>query len=246
MKTLKETVVRYDTAKLAVSLGFEYTIGVFKGKSYYNQEGELNGDVTYELKNKESKSIPAPTQSLLQKWLRDEHNINIFVYFHFNAKKFIGHAYSMLLDGKGYLEQQRLKKIVKYETYEEALEVALIDGLYLINNKILPCSCCGGEPYLQKTEGCDFVITCQCCGLEMFDDMTWNVEDYDAASNVITKWNNRINIMDAKEVLLETKNKYNIGKAWSLTEHVILEAMEEYAKKYFKRNKKSIMKYISI
>ncbi len=47
MKTLKETVVRYDTAKLAVSLGFEDTIGIFKGKSYYNQEGEFNGDVTY-------------------------------------------------------------------------------------------------------------------------------------------------------------------------------------------------------
>ena len=86
MKTLKETVVRYDTAKLAVSLGFEDTIGVFKGKSYYNQEGELNGDVTYELKNKESKSIPAPTQSLLQKWLRDEHKIHIFISFHPNIK----------------------------------------------------------------------------------------------------------------------------------------------------------------
>ena len=48
MKTLKETVVRYDTAKLAVSLGFEDTIGVFKGKSYYNQEGELNGDVIFD------------------------------------------------------------------------------------------------------------------------------------------------------------------------------------------------------
>ena len=74
MKTLKETVVRYDTAKLAVSLGFEDTIGVFKGKSYYNQEGELNGDVTYELKNKESKSIPAPTQSLLIRVLEKDYD----------------------------------------------------------------------------------------------------------------------------------------------------------------------------
>ena len=130
MKTIKETVVRYDTAKLAVSLGFEDTIGVFKGKSYYNQEGELNGDVTYELKNKESKSIPAPTQSLLQKWLRDEHKIHIFISFHPNIKKFSAEAYSMELNGSQYLEKcKNIYNINKYNTYEEALEDGLINGL---------------------------------------------------------------------------------------------------------------------
>ena len=135
MKTLKETVVRYDTAKLAVSLGFEDTIGVFKGKSYYNQEGELNGDVTYELKNKESKSIPAPTQSLLQKWLRDEHQINILVLFFPNTKKFTGNAYSMLLNGKEYMEELKKDKHLKCDTYEEALEMALLIGLDILKNK---------------------------------------------------------------------------------------------------------------
>jgi hypothetical protein len=35
--------------------------------------------------------------------------------------------------------------------------------------------------------------------------------------------------MIAKEVLYEVKEKYNIGTAWQLTEHVIIEAMEKYA-----------------
>lgn len=60
------------------------------------------------------------------------------------------------------------------------------------NNILLPCPCCGGKPYLQETEGCDFVITCQDCGLGVFDDMDWEIEDYDGANNVITKWNRRV------------------------------------------------------
>lgn len=34
----------------------------------------------------------------------------------------------------------------------------------------------------------------------------------------------------AKETLHKVKNRHNIGSAWKLTEHVIIEAMEEYAK----------------
>jgi hypothetical protein len=35
--------------------------------------------------------------------------------------------------------------------------------------------------------------------------------------------------MTAKEILYEIKDKHNIGTAWQLTEHIIIEAMEEYA-----------------
>lgn len=57
---------------------------------------------------------------------------------------------------------------------------------------LLPCPCCGSEPILQETEGCDFVISCNECGLGLFDDMKWGVDGYDAKSNVIEKWNKRI------------------------------------------------------
>lgn len=37
--------------------------------------------------------------------------------------------------------------------------------------------------------------------------------------------------LEAKEVLDEIREKHNIGNAWQLTQHVILEAMEEYSRR---------------
>lgn len=74
----KEAIVGYETAKIANELGFSDFIGAFKGKHYYNHQGILDGDVMDFIKNRKSpdvdsyKSIAAPTQSFLQKWLREE------------------------------------------------------------------------------------------------------------------------------------------------------------------------------
>ena len=75
------------------------------------------------------------TQSLLQKWLRDEHQINIIVAFFPNSKKFSGNAYSMLLNGKEYMEELRKDKLLKCDTYEEALEMGLLIGLDILKSK---------------------------------------------------------------------------------------------------------------
>ena len=40
--------------------------------------------------------------------------------------------------------------------------------------------------------------------------------------------------MTAKEILYEIKDRYNIGTAWQLTEHIIIEAMEKYAQQQVK------------
>ena len=40
--------------------------------------------------------------------------------------------------------------------------------------------------------------------------------------------------MTAKEILYEIKDRYNIGTAWQLTEHIIIEAMEKYAQQQAK------------
>lgn len=95
---LSEPVVSYGTANLAFKRGFKDVVGRLNGKSYYNHKQELNGDVTEVLKeysqlrkqfeskeeikqHKTKFSIAAPTQSLLQKWLRDEHNIIVETQF---------------------------------------------------------------------------------------------------------------------------------------------------------------------
>ena len=40
--------------------------------------------------------------------------------------------------------------------------------------------------------------------------------------------------MTAKEILYEIKDRHNIGNAWQLTEHIIIEAMEKYAQQQAK------------
>ena len=38
--------------------------------------------------------------------------------------------------------------------------------------------------------------------------------------------------MKAKDILYQIKDKHNIGTAWQLTEHIIIEAMELYAHQF--------------
>ncbi len=71
-----------------------------------------------------------PTQSLVQKWLREIHGINIFISFKPNIKKWDFISYYMSMSGEEYLkynsEYLKLHNKRRYNTYEEALE----DGIY--------------------------------------------------------------------------------------------------------------------
>ena len=85
---IHEEICTYEVAKLAKEKGFpqgfNYTRFKFKW-DYYNHKGELHGDLgdilKLRIKHKpipeEMKPIAAPTQSLLQRWLREEKNIHI-------------------------------------------------------------------------------------------------------------------------------------------------------------------------
>jgi len=70
----------------------------------------------------------APTQSELQTWLRNKHNIEVYVVpYSKNNHKIIG--------GKGYYEVVIDKLNITfsgYKIYEEALEVGLVEALKLI------------------------------------------------------------------------------------------------------------------
>ena len=126
---MEETIITYETAKLAQEKGFNVPLSrVFdlgSTKSHYrgwstrcdNSEFDLNGH----------KQISAPTQSLLQKWLREVHNIHISVKPRtFNPDT---DYVSEILTGP--------TKLLIYEgdTYEGALERALKSSLILISIK---------------------------------------------------------------------------------------------------------------
>lgn len=162
MKKLKEPVVSFETAKLAREKGFEDVIGTGCGKSYYTYDGKLNGSVVdelseyFRLKKEEGlehsqaeekntkKSVSAPAQTLLQKWLREKHNIIVipnYIYISCGADQ-----YGPLCDKLRYDVDELCMKVDGYfitipltpnlfDTYEEALEEGLREALNMIPDK---------------------------------------------------------------------------------------------------------------
>jgi hypothetical protein len=134
---MKEQLISFETAKLAKEKGFDLpTINC------YNVDNRLlefipvikggikdavlhGGDILFDDWNnngKESKS--APTQSLLQKWLREKHDIHIMI------------CPKQLPDNSivYYIYKNKTKRNFNglFDTYEEALETALQEELKLI------------------------------------------------------------------------------------------------------------------
>lgn len=89
---IHDEIVTYEVAKLAKEKGFPQDVDRWvadlhsaTNSNYYNHKGELNGDCIEIIKckiqkeeiPKEFELVAAPTQSLLQRWLREEKNIHI-------------------------------------------------------------------------------------------------------------------------------------------------------------------------
>jgi hypothetical protein len=128
---MEDTVVTYKTANLACKTGFKDVIGKFKGKHYYNYKGELDGDILEELKHRKEEtnefdSIPAPTQSLLSKWLREEYNIHVFVYYIYDE------WWYNIRDLKD--DECIEDSMESYKEHDEALENGLFEALEIIHN----------------------------------------------------------------------------------------------------------------
>ena len=119
---MKEELITFETAKLAKEKGFFY-----KGLMY-RKEGTLsdNRGFLYNLN-----VYSASTQSILQKWLREKHNIMVTVSipyeeFGFYAAEIWGENRE---DGIKILE---IDGMSVFKTYEEALEEGLQEALKLI------------------------------------------------------------------------------------------------------------------
>lgn len=78
----------------------------------------------------------APTQSLLQRWLREKYNLEINVILDFqNIEKKLGKYYDLGIFRYKENSRELLPLFSKYdfENYEEALESGLFEALNLIN-----------------------------------------------------------------------------------------------------------------
>lgn len=115
-----------STARLARKCGFnegcEYIWGEFDGYvglHYLENCNKTNADCWFS----------APTQSLLQRWLREEHGIQVYAY---SSTKNIEEKYR---DYVVYINgiAQNDARDEEYQTYEDAMELGLQNALKIIN-----------------------------------------------------------------------------------------------------------------
>ena len=127
---MEEQLISFETAVLAKEKGFKIPTPVmYKGneKRYgHNNEwgiDEQRLDGKFPYRNQQWYSIP--TQSGLQKWLREKHNIHLIAYKNIN------------IDGYDwcFITTDGITNINSYKTYEEALEVGLQEALNFINSE---------------------------------------------------------------------------------------------------------------
>ncbi len=134
---MEEQLISFETAKLAKEKGFDWSVRYTYSEAgltqVYNPAIPENmNDGRYAVTPNVYSNPPyysAPTQSLLQKWIRDVHNIYTTVIPSYVNNELVKDAF--------LFENPHLKKVNQcknyYPTYEEALEHGLIEALKMIN-----------------------------------------------------------------------------------------------------------------
>lgn len=129
---MKDQKITFETAKLAKEKGFDWN--TYSDCWVKTMDDEI-------IHNSERRNIAEhdrvevvyyePTQSLLQKWLRDVHNINISILIRPFVKDIVTYIpFLNLYTGQGSRVHSDDPDISS--TYEEALEIGLQQGLKLI------------------------------------------------------------------------------------------------------------------
>lgn len=118
-----DTLVSFETSARALEKGFNIkSIEHVTDKVYDKFSGELKNWV-------HRPSILAPTQSVLQKWLREVHDIHIIIVPYNNYGKI---DYTVANQYPYHNIMTGTQENGSYNSYEEALEVGLLQGLKMI------------------------------------------------------------------------------------------------------------------
>ena len=131
---MEESKITFETAKLAKEKGFDEPT-----KWMYNDLGRLMPKQSNASKNN-SPNISGwtyyhtCTQSLLQKWLREVHDIHFEIKPIFDVTSIRPYHITVFKDlsGKDFI----YKIVGTRETYEETLEIGLQEALNLIPNEL--------------------------------------------------------------------------------------------------------------
>lgn len=119
---MEERNVTFDTAKLAKSKGFPQTILRMKEFSL----------MTKQLTDKHfGDNVKAPTQTILQTWLREVHKIQVYAYSHTIYMDGIFRDYVYSVTKKDF--QFHLDARDGHDSFEEAMEAGLLLALSKID-----------------------------------------------------------------------------------------------------------------
>lgn len=156
---MEEELITFETAKLAKEKGFDITLYTsYINGVFHENEAEPNGYDGWDIPHKENwnkkgwiftkeesscfnckldnikyfEACSAPTQSLLQKWLREKHKISVTIFSSSQESWSVKVNTPSLTGLHGNIEQFHYKGVDFY-TYEEALEEGLYQALKLIN-----------------------------------------------------------------------------------------------------------------
>ena len=127
MEDLKEQIISFETAKLVKSKKFSVPTRF----CYRNKELVSGG---WHLYNSYKDEIGAFSQSLIQRWLREEYNISIEIFTRpewFLNKKCFRYKFLIIKGTKKYEFEDEFSVAL---SYEEALEMGLKEGIKLIKN----------------------------------------------------------------------------------------------------------------
>lgn len=150
-----EVLLQLNTAQLAKEKGFDIPCEYFyrcyvdsDEPDLYHYEEVRGSGFAYLRENKEDFEYSAPTQSLLQKWLREVHNLRVFCTFETIDDSETAWVWNIVSDnekGKGKKKDtwdfyDRITSFDEgrmrwYNEYEDALEDGLFEALKLIPQK---------------------------------------------------------------------------------------------------------------
>lgn len=125
---IKETLISFEVAKLAKQKGFDCI-----GNNYYGLKGVEHFNHPLNFSNSECDNIYlAVTQSLLQKWIREQFNLSIEVYASVSGWQWQRNKGCKDVTGGTYIEDSNYRgsnDAGAWDTYEEALEHGLLMAL---------------------------------------------------------------------------------------------------------------------
>lgn len=125
---MEETRIEFETAKLAYEKGFNNKLK----QGLFSDDGKFHPYMAHWLMNY-TEFFDAPTQTILQKWLREIHKIHVSPR---ESLAITGELeYVCTVNGKYVNHGIVQKPINRFDTWEQALEQGLQEGLNLIEVK---------------------------------------------------------------------------------------------------------------